>query len=336
MKVLITGASGFLGSWFLNHFVREGMGTDVWSVDIKPHPTGLPVDVQDMGDWLHDFDEDVDVAFHFAAPVGGRVKIENDPMYNADAFRLDSEFFRWAVKHAKVAVYPSSSAIYPVSLQSAHNPYLLIEGMISPENPNWSAPDELYGFTKLAGEFMAWKAAEKYGLNTLCIRPFSGYGPGQSEDYPVTAILNRAIRREDPLHVWGGKQTRDFVYVTDIVDATIKRLEAGVTGYEVMNIASGAGVSFEQIAQNAARIVGYEPEIALDEGMPMGVMHRRGDPGRMNRIHHLEVGLLQGLRWTMESLQKIEEPPFKPVFVADAVEVTPKEETKPKKVKARA
>src|SRR4051812_6572179 len=110
-KVLITGSSGFLGSWFLDHYLRAE-GHEVWGVDLRPHPTGLPMDQQDMEEWLSDFEEDVDIAFHFAAPVGGRMKIDFDPMYNADALRLDSVFFRWAVKHAKLAVYPSSSAIY--------------------------------------------------------------------------------------------------------------------------------------------------------------------------------------------------------------------------------
>lgn len=311
MKVLITGSSGFLGSWFLDRFIRED-GHDLWGVDIVPHPAGLPMDVQDMEEWLSDFDEDVDVAFHFAAPVGGRMKIEFDPMYNADAFRLDSVFFRWAVKHAKLAVYPSSSAIYPTSMQTAANSYLLHEGFVSALNPNWSKPDELYGFSKLAGEVMAAKAAEKHGLNVLCIRPFSGYGPGQSLDYPVPSILTRAINREDPIVIWGGEQTRDFVYVTDIVGATLARIREGVEGYETMNISSGVGVTFGQIAKMAAQVVGYEPEIHADPTMPVGVMHRRGDPQRMLRYYRPQVALVDGIRYTLESLQtpepRIEQP----------------------------
>jgi nucleoside-diphosphate-sugar epimerase len=302
VKVLITGASGFLGSWFLNDYIQRNEG-EIWSIDIQPHPAGIPVDQQDMVAWLDDFDEDVDIAFHFAAPVGGRMKIEYDPMYNADAFRLDSAFFRWAVKHAKLAVYPSSSAIYPVSLQQAGATHELFEPYADPRKEWLGAPDELYGMTKLAGEYMAWKAASKHGLDVLCIRPFSGYGPGQSFDYPVPSIIKRAVAKEDPLVVWGSGQTRDFVYVTDIVEATMHRIDEGVTGYQVMNIASGVSTSFRQIAQHAAAIVDYRPDIIEDPSKPIGVMHRWGNPRLMERYFRLTVPLIKGLRWTVESIQ---------------------------------
>lgn len=329
MKVLVTGSSGFLGSWFLDYFLRDqgtSPGHDVWGVDIVPHPSGLPMDVQDMEEWLRDFEEDVDLAIHLAAPVGGRMKIEFDPMFNADAFRLDSVFFRWAVRHAKLAIYPSSSAIYPASLQGSLNPMLLHEGHISVANPNWGAPDELYGFSKLAGEMMAYKAATKHGLPVLCIRPFSGYGPGQSFDYPVPSILARAIAREDPLTVWGGSQTRDFVFVTDIVEATMARVAAGVSGFEVMNISSGIGVSFPEIAQLAAKAVGYEPAVVTDPSKPVGVMHRRGDPQRMLRYHQPKVALVDGIKTTVRSMMDTPLAAYVPP-VELAIEVTANEVT---------
>lgn len=302
MKVLITGASGFLGRSFLEWFMIDGQH-DVWSVDLRPHPDGVPIDVQDMCDYLHEFDEDVDLVVHMASPVGGRMKIDLDPMYNADAFRLDSEMFRWAVKHADTVIYPSSSAVYPIALQEADSQGKLSELRVDPTLDVWGRPDQIYGLSKLVGENLAWRSAA-YGLNTLCIRPFSGYGPGQDFDYPVPSIAARILKREDPIVVWGpGSQQRDFVYVTDIVKATMERLTDGVTGYRSMNICSGWGWSFNDIAMAMAEIEGYRPQIVNDPTKPVGVMRRIGDPTVMRRYYKLEVTVRDGLKRVLEDVR---------------------------------
>jgi len=304
--VLITGASGFLGTHFLDWFMRSDEDYDLWPMDIKPHPMGIPYDLQDMGLWLEDFDVDCDLVIHMAAPVGGREKIEGDPLYNADSLRLDSLLFRWAIKHAKTVVFPSSSAVYGVQMQG-NNAHALHEGFFNAQDPNWMAPDEMYGFTKLAGERLAWSAA-KYGLNTLCIRPFSGYGEGQSFEYPVPSIAQRAIHREDPIEVWGpGTQTRDFVYVRDLIGATMARLEHPVEGYETMNIGSGLAVSFNDVAKTCAEIVGYEPQIKNLVDKPMGVQHRFADTGRMSRYYEPKVRLREGLEHVINFIRSSEE-----------------------------
>jgi nucleoside-diphosphate-sugar epimerase len=240
-----------------------------------------------------------DIAYHFAAPVGGRVKIEGDPLFNADSLRLDSLFFRWAVKRVKLAVYPSSSAVYGVELQERGSGPLF-EEQFHPANLKWYAPDEMYGFTKLAGEVLAWKSAA-YGLNALCIRPFSGYGEGQSLEYPVPSICQRALERQDPLTIWGsGSQTRDFVHVDDVVGATLARIEAGISGYQPMNIGSGHPITFMTIASIASDIVGYTPEIVVDTTKPEGVKSRYAKTTRMRLFYKPTVTLKDGLARVLE------------------------------------
>ena len=307
MKVLITGAAGFLGRWFVRHHIEAGDRVcaidDLSAAHATPPPYRHGFIQGDAGFFFKDNQLDFDLAYHFAAPVGGRIKIESDPMFNADSLRLDAAFFRWAKDHAKVAVYPSSSAVYGIDYQRAEDGRPLAESLFEPHALYWAQPDELYGFTKMAGEVLAVKAAQ-YGLATLCIRPFSGYGPGQPDDYPVTAILQRAMNREDPLVVWGdGSQKRDFVYVEDIVRATIARLGAGIDGYQVMNIGSGQGHSFPRLAKNAAKIVGYEPDVVRDRTKPMGVAVRVADIDRMSRfidpasMTPFKEGLEKTIKW---------------------------------------
>jgi UDP-glucose 4-epimerase len=292
--ILITGASGFLGTHFLDWFMRADEDFHLWPMDIKPHPLGIPYDLQDIELWLEDFDVEVDLAVHMAGVVGGRQKIEGDPLYNADQLRIDSSFFRWAVKHAKTVVYPSSSAVYGARLQDGVG-VPLTEAMCDITKDTWLAPDEMYGFTKLAGERLAWSAA-KYGLNTLVVRPFSGYGEGQTFDYPVPSIARRALRREDPLTVWGpGTQTRDFIHVNDLIAATMARLEHPVEGVDVMNIGSGTAMSFNDVAKICASIVGYSPEIVNLVDKPMGVQSRFCDPSKMLRYYEPKIDLDEGL-----------------------------------------
>jgi len=304
MRVLVTGAAGFLGRHFVKHHHRQGdvvVAVDDLSNAEEP---SFAFHHLDAGAFFATETGRFDRAYHLAAPVGGRSKIDRDPLFNADSLRLDSLFFRWAVKNTDLALYPSSSAVYPTYLQQADNFYPLREDMVDPAQPTWGAPDQMYGFAKLAGEYLAWKAAG-YGLNTLCIRPFSGYGEGQSFEYPIPSILRRALRGDDPIHVWGpGSQTRDFIHVDDVVRGTMARLEQDVRGYAVLNLGSGMPHSFEQIAIIAADLAGYTPRIIPEPDKPTGVMHRYCNPENMLRYYTPTVSLRDGLKRVMEEIDR--------------------------------
>jgi UDP-glucose 4-epimerase len=300
LRVLVTGAAGFLGRNFVRHYLAAGdevVGVDNLSNPHSYWPDELPNNRRhfgDVGEWLANWERKWDLAYHFAAPVGGREKIEGDPLFNADSLRLDSLFFRWATTNAKTVIYPSSSAVYGVTFQGRDS-QSLGEDMFRPSNFTWHRPDEMYGFTKLAGEVLAWKSAA-YGLSVLCIRPFSGYGEDQSLEYPVPSIAARVARREDPLTIWGsGRQTRDFIHVSDIVGATAARLDAGVSGYEVMNIGSGGPTAFIGVARALTRIEDYKPEIVTDTTKPEGVQNRWANVGHMLRYYQPKVALTEGL-----------------------------------------
>lgn len=307
MRVLVTGAAGFLGRHFTVHHVEAGdtvvavddfsSGRAAWApgryeksmLDAAAFFAASPLD-------------HYDIAYHFAAPVGGRARIELDPLYNADSLRLDAAFFRWAPGNVGLAVYPSSSAVYPAAMQ-AEDGIPLRESDFDPDKDWWGKPDEMYGFTKMAGEVLAVKAA-KYGLSTLCLRPFSGYGEGQSEDYPVTAICKRALAHEDPLVVWGsGRQRRDFIHVSDIVGLVAAIAPVHASGYTAINVGSGTPTSFVEVARIAAGIAGYSPEIVTDESKPEGVSSRYCDPSRMNRLYTPKVSLTEGLARVMDSIR---------------------------------
>lgn len=301
MRVLISGAAGFLGRHFYDYY--KAKGDEVVAFDIaKERPEG--VYSFEAREFFGSSGVTFDLAFHFAAVVEGREVIENDPMRQVENAALDAAFFRWAIGHTDVAIYPSSSAVYGTRFQKGSG-HTLQESLFHPDQTEWAAPDEWYGTEKLMAEYLAWQAATKYKLDVLCIRPFSGYGEGQSKSYPVPAICERALNREDPLIVWGsGDQSRDFVHVSDLVGATVARLEAGVDGYQRMNIGTGVPTTFVEVAKTAAGIVRYSPKIETDKSKPEGVHARYADVTEMLKYYQPVVSLREGLVRTMAEMTK--------------------------------
>ncbi|MPZ14510.1 MAG: NAD-dependent epimerase/dehydratase family protein [Chloroflexi bacterium] len=306
---LVTGGCGFVGRHVVSRLVAEGK--DVWIVDdlstglspdmwlpnlgLEPrdsslqrfvHPAGATVtcivgDVREVlradlqvGRGLPTFDTVV----HLAAVVGGRAKIDGDPLAVARDLAIDADLFSWAVRvRPQRILYASSSAAYPVQLQDRDDSVRLAEDAIDLDGGTLGVPDMTYGWSKLTGEYLARFAARSYGLLVACVRPFSGYGEDQEESYPVPAIAARAARREDPLTIWGsGLQARDFVHIDDCVDAMMRSLDVIHDGSSV-NIGSGRLTNFFQVAELFAEIAGYHPRIEPLTDKPVGVQVRYAD-----------------------------------------------------------
>lgn len=227
-----------------------------------------------------DFDRFEDV-YHFAAIVGGRATIDGDPMRVALDLSIDAEFFYWVTRHQPARVlYPSSSAAYPVSLQTESDAIALTETDI--DFNNMGQPDMTYGWSKLTGEYLAHIAAKHYGIKVTCIRPFSGYGEDQNTTYPIPAIAERVARREDPIEVWGtGKQGRDFVHIDDVMDCIQEAMNTIHDG-SAINIGMGKLTNFIEIIETLCDIAGYKPEIKQLLDKPVGVFSRYSN---MDYVH---------------------------------------------------
>ncbi|MCH8904086.1 MAG: NAD-dependent epimerase/dehydratase family protein [Bacteroidetes bacterium] len=213
--------------------------------------------------------------YHFAAIVGGRAKIDGDPMAVAIDLSIDAEFFYWACQHKPDRVlFPSSSAAYPVDLQSESDAIALSESDIQIESARIGKPDMTYGWSKLTGEYLAQIAAKHYGISVACVRPFSGYGEDQDLTYPVPALAERAARREDPFEVWGsGKQGRDFVHIDDCIDCILMAMDK-ISDGSAINIGSGKLTTFLEIIKIFTGFAGYDPVIKPLLDKPVGVHSR--------------------------------------------------------------
>lgn len=236
--------------------------------------------------------------YHYASIVGGRAKIDGDPLSVGLDLSIDASFFLWCVKvnMPERVMYASSSAAYPIGLQESNSNIALKENMIDFEK-GFSAPDFTYGWSKLTGEYLSRIAHKNYGLKVAVVRPFSGYGEWQEPVYPTPAIALRAAAKLDPLYVWGtGEQSRDFVHIEDCINCIELAIETIEDGTAV-NIGSGTATSFLELAALMADIVGYHPKIAGRAGRPVGVASRYSDPDFAKELlgFYPEISLREGM-----------------------------------------
>lgn len=293
-KALITGHKGFVGRHFVKKLEYEGW--DITGVDIVAEN---PIDARDF---FRNDDTHYDLVVHLAAVVGGRATIEGAPLSVAVDLAIDSEAFQWAIRtKPKHFVYYSSSAAYPISLQTQvgriggitipYNDYKLKEEDIDIDKIE--NPDLTYGWSKLTGEMLAYHA-QKAGVRVHVFRPFSGYGSDQALDYPFPSFIQRAKRKDDPFEIWGdGEQTRDWVHIDDVVDATMAAVTEDVQG--PINICTGVPTSFNKLAMMVSGQVGYTPELHHRLEAPVGVHYRVGDPTKLNEFYIPKISLEEGI-----------------------------------------
>lgn len=286
---LVTGSEGFAG----RHYVRalEARGYHVVGNDISLWP---PDDALKL---FADDDSYFDLVIHCAAVVGGRQLIDGPALALAVDLQLDAALFRWAVRNRPGRiVYVSSSAAYPVSYQGLADRISLNEDKIDPSLSTAivGTPDTLYGWAKLTGENLAWRARQE-GLAVTVIRPFSGYGEDQDPAYPFRAFAERAKARAAPFEIWGSAlQCRDFIHIDDIVDATMVMVEQGIDG--PVNLGTGRATSMSVLAAMFCLGAGYTPKFHVDESAPMGVGYRVADITRMSGFYTPKITLEEGIR----------------------------------------
>jgi nucleoside-diphosphate-sugar epimerase len=228
-----------------------------------------------------------DYIYALASVVGGRAKIDGDPIGVGIDLAIDSIFFLWMARNQEKigkVLYASSSAAYPVNLQRREGHVALSESMIDFSTGELGQPDMTYGWSKLTGEYLSRLAASRYGISVACVRPFSGYGEDQDLTYPVPAIAVRVARGDDPVTVWGtGEQGRDFVHIEDCITAMLIAIERIHDGSAV-NIGTGRLTSFLEVAATFVRLAGSRAAVRPMLGQPVGVQARYCDPTRMEQL----------------------------------------------------
>ncbi len=304
MKALITGSAGFVGRHMVAELQRRGW--DIRSFDLEPMDVAVdlrgPAHLHVIMDVLNAFrveTERYDLVVHAAASSPHRAAIDGEPQHFAKNLQLDAAMFDWAVRTRQGRVlYLSSSAAYPIAYQDWTERQALVEGDIQ-LGAKLMQPDAVYGWAKLTGEILA-EQARKAGLPVTVVRPFSGYGEDQNENFPFRALVERARRREDPFVIWGdGNQVRDWVHIDDVVAGMLAVAASGTE--DPVNLCTGVGWSMVELAHIACDQVGYKPTFQYLADKPAGVAYRVGDPTRFQQYYQPTVSLADGVARALRS-----------------------------------
>jgi UDP-glucose 4-epimerase len=300
MNFLITGAAGFLGSSLANNLVREGhqvRGLDDLSTG---DPQSLSPDVHftrgDVSDRpkLWTLLQEVDVVYHLAA----RVSVPESVLYPRDYNTVNvggTVALMEATRDVGVrrVVLASSGAVYG---DLAGQP--LQEAVI----PNPRSP---YAVSKLAAEYYVRTIGGLWGIETVSLRIFNAYGPGQhlpASHPPVVPYFLRQAQRGGTLVVHGdGSQTRDYVYVDDVVSAMVAASTAPNVDGLVINVGSGIGTSLRDLVKNVLDVTGGQPEVIYNSQTSGGVSRMAADLtiAQDKLSYHPSIKLEDGLRLTL-------------------------------------
>jgi UDP-glucose 4-epimerase len=301
MKFLITGAAGFLGSALANRLARQGhqvRGLDDLSTG---DPNALSPDVHftrgDVNDRpkLWTLLQDVDCVYHLAARVLVAESILYPGQYNFVNVGGTVSLME-AMRDVTVrrVVFISSGSVYGLQGKQPLNE----DAPLNPHSP--------YAVSKLASEYYVHTIGKLWAIESVCLRVFNAYGPGQplppSHPPVIPNFLNQAVRNGTLVVHSDGGQTRDYVFVDDVVDAMVAAANAkDVNGLNI-NVGSGTETSVRELANLVMKITQSEAEVIYNPRTDPGVSRMCADLSlaRKKLGYRARTSLSEGLRVTLE------------------------------------
>ena len=307
MKFLITGAAGFLGSALANRLAKEGhqvRGLDDLSTG---EPQALVDDVHftrgDVNDRpkLWTMLQDVDCVYHLAARVSVSESLLYPREYNAVNVGGTVSLME-AMRDVGVerVVFISSGAVYGNQMEQP----LREDADPSPRSP--------YAVSKLAAEYYVRTIGALWGIETVSLRVFNAYGPGQhlppSHPPVIPNFLRQGIRGGSLVVHGDGNQTRDFVFVKDAVRGMIAAATAKTINQSVINIGSGLEISVRTMIQKVLELTGNKAEALYTPRNDPGVSRMCADItlARKKLDYQPRYDLNEGLRLTMEKDERFQ------------------------------
>ena len=305
-KYLVTGGAGFIGSHLVERLIADGHDVTV----LDDFSTGRFDNIAHLeGRQLRVAEGDVRQAKHVEKAMAGAqfvlhhaalpsvARSVEDPIasnaVNVDG-TLNVLMAARAAKTVKRVVYASSSSAY------GDTPTLPKTEAMAPQ------PLSPYAVSKLAGEHYCRAFFLNYGLETVSLRYFNVFGPRQdpASDYAaaVPKFVTLLLDKKRPFVYGDGKQTRDFTYVENVVEANLAACNSSKAPGEMVNIACGDRVTISGLVNMIGEIVGHVSEPKLKPARPGDVRHSLADITRAQEVigYRVRVNLQEGLERTVE------------------------------------
>jgi len=250
-RILVTGGAGFIGSNLVDVLVKDENFVcvvdnfdDYYSPEIKMNNIKQNIDKNNFklikGDIrdkkiLKDCLKDIDIVFHLAARPGVRASIQNPFLYHENNVTATLNLLKACLdSNVKKIIYSSSSSVYG---EPEHLP-------IDEKEP--TNPISTYGATKLAAEKYCHVFSKNYDLQIIALRYFTVFGPRQRPDEAICKFTNLILQGKRPEIYGDGEQTRDFTYVSDVVDANLLALRSKIK-WDFFNIGSENRISVNEL-----------------------------------------------------------------------------------------
>ena len=304
-RAVVTGGAGFIGSHLVRRLVADGMEVTViddLSTGRRENIDGVPVTVAERDlarDEVTDLLDGVEVIFHLAA-VPSVPRSVREPMRSHQAAATGTLRLLDAARERGVRTFvnSSSSSVYG----DVASPPMRESMPTVPRSP--------YAVAKLAAEGYTRVFAQLHGMRTVSLRYFNVFGPRQDPQSTYAAAIPRFItaymRREQPQVFGDGRQSRDFTYVENVVDANLAAAAAPKLAGESVNIAAGNPRTVLDVLEAISKEFGYSlpPVHAPDRPGDIRDSHADLSLARSLLGYKATVDFQTGLRRTVESLRE--------------------------------
>ncbi len=301
---LVTGGAGFIGSHIAERLVKEGYSVKVlddFSTGKEENLKKIKKDIEiirgdiQIKDVVWDAIKGVDYVFHEAAMVSVAESIKNPAKCWKVNITGTQHIFNGAVKNnVKRVMIASSAAVYGNKLELPKR-----EDMdTSPVSP--------YGDSKVMNEINAIKFYNENSLESVCLRYFNVFGPKQESDSPYSGVISKFIGKmsngEAPTIYGDGRQTRDFIYVSEVVEANMLAMKEKKAVGLTLNIATGKQTSLLTLIDAINSILGKHIAPTFAEERKGDIKHSYAEVKKAKEMLGFEakVGLKEGLEKTIE------------------------------------